>query len=125
MARDAGAAVRLTLVIAIGAVALAACARSSPQPPGDAERGRLLLRQYGCGTCHRIPGVPTATGDIGPPLEQVARRVYLAGTLPNTPLAMAGFIRAPQSVKPQTLIPDLKVDEEHATDMVAYLWGLK
>src|SRR5215211_6417647 len=111
--------------IAVGAVALAACARSTPEPPGDAERGRLLLRQYGCGVCHRITGVATATGDIGPPLDEVARRVYLAGTLPNTPANMTQFIRAPQSVKAQTLMPDLKVSEAHAADMVAYLWRSK
>ena len=70
-------------------------ARDTP-PGGDAERGRLLLRQYGCGTCHRIPGVAAADGDVGPPLDRVARRVYLAGTLPNSPANMARFIRAPQ-----------------------------
>ena len=33
---------------------------------GDPERGRLLLRQYGCGTCHAIPGVATADGQRRP-----------------------------------------------------------
>ena len=116
---------RMTLALAAGAVILAACAKSSPAPPGDPERGRLLLRQYGCGTCHRIPGVPTATGDVGPTLDNVARRAYLAGTLPNTQASMARFIRAPQSVKAQTLMPDLKVGDAHAADMVAYLWRLQ
>jgi cytochrome c551/c552 len=104
----------------IVAFAIAGCSL-----PPDAERGRLLLRQYGCGTCHRIPGVATATGDVGPSLERVARRVYLAGTQPNTPANMASFIRAPQSVKPQTMMPDLKVGEAHAADMVAYLARLR
>jgi cytochrome c len=111
-------------VIVVFATAVAVAQAGCSGPP-DAERGRLLLRQYGCGTCHRIPGVATATGDFGPSLERVARRVYLAGTLPNTQENMARFIRAPQSVKPQTLMPDLKVGEAHAADMVAYLARLR
>ena len=112
---------RLSLAsVVVLAAALPACGT-----PTDVERGRQLLRQHGCGTCHRIPGVATATGDIGPPLDGVARRAYLAGTLPNTQANMARFIRAPQSVKPQTLMPDLKVGEAHAADMVAYLWQLE
>jgi cytochrome c551/c552 len=112
---------RIALVLAgTLAMTLAGCGA-----PPEAERGRLLLRQYGCGTCHRIPGVATATGDVGPSLERVARRTYLAGTLPNTPANMARFIRAPQSVKPQTLMPDLRVGEAHAADMVAYLSRLR
>ena len=92
---------------------------------GDAERGRLLLRQYGCGTCHRIPGVAAADGNVGPPLDGVGRRVYLAGVLPNSPANMARWIRAPQAIKPQTMMPNLQVAEPHATDMVAYLYRLR
>jgi cytochrome c len=35
----------------------------------DPENGRLLLRQFGCGRCHTIPGVAEAKGKFGPPLE--------------------------------------------------------
>lgn len=92
---------------------------------GDPENGKLLLRQFACGSCHEIPGVATARGRLGPPLAGVADRVYLAGVLPNTPEAMAAFIRAPQNAKPKTRMPDLGVTEAHARDMVAYLHTLK
>ena len=92
---------------------------------GDPENGRLLLRQFGCGSCHAIPGVAAAKGKVGPPLEGVASRVYLAGLLPNTPERMAGFIRAPQEADPKTAMPDMGVTEEHARDMVAYLYTLR
>jgi cytochrome c len=107
------------------ALVAAACGKPMPAAAGDAEHGRLLLRQYGCGTCHRIPGVATATGNVGPPLARVARRVYLAGTLPNTPANMVHWIRSPESVKPQTRMPNLGVTQAHAVDMVAYLGGLQ
>ena len=68
-------------------LALAGCGRETPSvQAGDAENGKLLLRQFGCGKCHEIPGVADARGRVGPPLEGVADRVYLAGVLANTPL---------------------------------------
>jgi hypothetical protein len=51
--------------------------------------------------------------------------VYLAGVLPNSPANMALWIRAPRSVKPQTMMPDLRVQREHAEDMVAHLYRLR
>jgi cytochrome c2 len=100
----------------------------SSDPPalgGDPENGKLLLRQFACGSCHSIPGVANASGNVGPPLERVASRVYLAGVLPNTPQNMAAFIRAPHEAAPRTAMPDMGVTEAHARDMVAYLYTLK
>jgi cytochrome c2 len=89
------------------------------------ENGRLLLRQFGCGACHEIPGVAAAKGRVGPPLAGIGSRVYLAGVLPNSPGNMARFIRRPQEVDPRTAMPDLGVTEAHARDMVAYLQTLR
>ena len=92
---------------------------------GDPERGRLLLRQYGCASCHGIPGVATAGGNVGPPLGGVAHRVYLGGVLPNTPDNMVQWIRGPQRFDPLTAMPDMQVPEAEARDMVAYLYRLR
>jgi cytochrome c2 len=97
------------------------CTREDP----SVANGRLLLRQFGCGSCHEIPGVAAAQGRVGPPLGAVARRVYLGGVLPNSPENMARFIRRPQEFDPRTAMPDLGVTEAHARDMVAYLYTLK
>jgi cytochrome c len=99
--------------------------KPAPALGGDSERGRLLLRQFACGSCHTIPGVANAGGKVGPPLGGVARRVYLGGVLPNSPENMAAFIRAPQKAAPRTAMPDMGVTQEHARDMVAYLYTLK
>jgi cytochrome c2 len=106
-------------------VALAGCEAPRPAPGGDAENGRLLLRQFGCGACHRIAGVADAQGNVGPPLDGVARRVYLGGVLPNSPGNMARWIREPKAFDPQTAMPELGVSEQHARDMVAYLHTLR
>ena len=105
---------------------LAACGKDAPPAlGGDPENGKLLLRQFACGSCHDIPGVAAAKGRVGPPLGGVASRVYLAGVLPNTPEHMAQFIRAPQKADPKTAMPDMGVTEAHARDMVAYLYTLR
>jgi cytochrome c2 len=105
---------------------LGACAAGEPPAlGGDPENGKLLLRQFACGSCHSIPGVANASGRVGPPLEGVAKRVYLGGVLPNTPQNMASFIRSPHEAAPRTAMPDMGVSEAHARDMVAYLYTLK
>jgi cytochrome c len=100
---------------------LAAC-DAPGGPPGDREGGRLLLRQFGCGQCHRIPGVADAQGESGPPLARVGERVYLGGVLPNSPTNMAQWIRDPRRFDPRTQMPALGVTDGQARDMVAYLW---
>jgi cytochrome c len=99
--------------------------RPPPPPDGDAARGRVLLQAYGCGYCHRIPGVRDARGDVGPPLDDIGRRVYLAGSLPNTPKQMAEWLRFPQAYRPGAAMPDLHVTAADATDMVAHLYQLR
>jgi cytochrome c2 len=116
----------MRLAVVVPFLFLWACSeRPAPALGGDPERGRLLLRQFACGSCHSIPGVAAATGKVGPPLNGIAQRVYLAGALPNTPQNMAAFIRAPHEVDPRTAMPAMGVTEEHARDMVAYLYTLK
>lgn len=106
-------------------LAVSACSDPSMQHLGaEAANGRLLLRQFGCGECHTIPGVADARGNVGPPLTHVARRTYLAGRVPNRPETMAQWIRDPQRFDPMTQMPDLQVTEAHARDMVAYLFTL-
>ena len=92
---------------------------------GDPDRGKLLIREYGCGACHTVPGVRAATGMVGPPLTGIADRMYLAGQLPNTPDNMKRWIREPQLVEGGTAMPNLNVSEEHARDIAAYLYTLR
>jgi cytochrome c1 len=92
---------------------------------GDSERGRDLIRTYGCGACHLVPGVPTAEGVVGPPLAGIGSRSTLAGQLPNTPENMMRWIRDPQEVEAGTAMPDLHVGERDARDIAAYLYTLR
>ena len=102
---------------------MAGCA---PSEAGDtAERGRRLLEQYQCGSCHRIPDVPGARGGVGPPLDHFGMRSYIAGHLPNRPETLARWIADPAALVPGTLMPDMGVSDADARDMAAYLHSLK
>lgn len=92
---------------------------------GDVERGETAFYQYACVTCHEIPGVTGADKPVGPPLDKIATRVFIAGTLPNTPENMVRWLRAPLEVNPRTAMPDLRVTERDAWDIAAYLYTLK
>jgi cytochrome c len=114
---------------------LLACALSSCT--GDAERaaaemtggtpskGRAAISRYGCSACHTVPGVSGANGLVGPPLSQVASRVYLAGRLQNSPENMIRWIQNPQSVDEKTAMPNLGVTDADARDIASYLYTLK
>ena len=96
-----------------------------PRTAGDAKRGKVALEQYACTTCHSIPGVVGEHGPVGPPLERVGTRQYLAGVILNSPENMVRWLRAPQTISPKTAMPDLGVTERDARDIAAYLYTLK
>jgi len=89
---------------------------------GDPRRGEAMFIQYGCGSCHALKNVRTATGMVGPPLDGVALRVIIGGHLANTPANMQKWIRNPQEVSPQTAMPDLNVGVQDARDITAFLY---
>lgn len=92
---------------------------------GDPGAGASLIRAYGCGTCHTIPGVRGADGKVGPPLTAFAYRTYVAGNLFNTPENLIAWIMDPQAVEPGTAMPTLGVTEDQAQHIAAYLYTLR
>lgn len=86
---------------------------AGPGAPADAvaseveqlARGRSAFVEHGCAGCHRVRGV-AETGDGGPDLTHVGRRLYIgAGLLPNGPEAMARWIADVQALKPGAQMP--------------------
>ena len=92
---------------------------------GDPDLGAALMVQHGCGGCHTIPGVPRAVGQVGPPLRDIARRVYIAGVLTNTPDNMIRWIVDPRSVNPKTAMPATGISREEARQVAAYLYSIR
>jgi mono/diheme cytochrome c family protein len=92
---------------------------------GDPDRGRHVILQYGCITCHEIPGAVGASVPVGPPLDGMGVRSFIAGVLQNTPVNMAQWLREPQRFLPDGAMPNLGVREQDARDMAAYLETLR
>ncbi|HLK51298.1 MAG TPA: c-type cytochrome [Bryobacteraceae bacterium] len=92
---------------------------------GVAQRGHSVILDKHCGSCHTIPGVSDAKGVVGPPLMFFGRRTFIAGQLPNNPDNLVRWIRNPQSVEPDTAMPDLGLTDQQARDVVAYLYQLR
>jgi cytochrome c2 len=89
---------------------------------GVPERGPEIISRFGCSGCHVIPGVEGPKGRVGPPLEDIARRVYIGGVLPNTPDNMIRWLLDPPAVDPLTAMPATGLSETDARDIAAYLY---
>jgi len=79
------------------------------------------MTQYGCPTCHVISHVPGAIGKVGPSLDSVSERSYLAGSLPNTPENLEHWIMHPQQYQPGTAMPEMGVSEQDAHRIAVFL----
>jgi cytochrome c1 len=115
----------------IAATSVSACREASGSETtftvvgGNADRGKVALSTYGCGSCHTIPGIRTARGTVGPPLYFWSKRTYIAGEAPNTPDYLIRWIKVPQSIEPGTAMPNLGVSDGAARDIAAYLYTLR
>lgn len=93
---------------------------------GDAERGREVFRLVGCGACHNLAPYPgeeedtrdpfferKGTNEHGPNLRGVASKV--------TAEWLYAWIRNPADHWPDTRMPNLRLSEQDAADIVAYM----
>ncbi|TFZ07148.1 c-type cytochrome [Ramlibacter henchirensis] len=99
----------------------AAPSRVAPARRGDVAAGRLATERYLCVTCHVIPGFVSASHHVGPPLDGMGKRSFIAGVLPNTPDNMVRFLLQPQQVDPLTAMPALGMSQQDARDIAAFL----
>jgi len=123
----AAAAAALALAFAL---ALSACGQeerrgAEEMTGGDVSRGLEAIRRRGCGSCHTIPGVEGADSLVGPPLDRVASRTYIAGVLTNSPDNMIRWLRDPPGVDRLTAMPALGLTEQEARDIASYLYTLR
>jgi hypothetical protein len=95
----------------------------------DAARGRELLDMKGCSLCHRMTGVAPLRGALlpaGVAVTDMARAVRLAPDLRVTrerwrPSLLVRWLLHPSQVKPDTLMPDMRLTEADARSIAAYL----
>ena len=102
-------------------------AQQQPAPvpaTSEAARGARLF-EVRCAGCHAVRG-SGAHGVQAPDLTHlVSRRLIAAGTLVNTAANRMDWVQHAQQIKPDTLMPDMKLSSDEARDMAAYLETLR
>ncbi|WP_040579948.1 cytochrome c oxidase subunit II [Methyloferula stellata] len=90
---------------------------NDPSPIAD---GRQTFTTH-CGACHTVRGTG-AGGIVGPDLTHImSRSTIAAGTLPNKPGWLAGWIADPQHVKPGAKMPILDISGPELHAVTTYL----
>jgi cytochrome c oxidase subunit 2 len=91
----------------------------------EAQLGRTRFGQLTCVNCHNIKGVNTQQ-QYAPDLTHLAARKMLAGErLENTPENLRDWLREPNIIKPNCLMPNLKLQPGDLDSLTAYLESLK
>jgi cytochrome c oxidase subunit 2 len=89
------------------------------------KRGREVFLSQPCAACHQLRGT-AASGDVGPDLTHLeTRKTLAAGTIPNDPAHLAGWIVDPQHFKPGNKMPALQLGGSDFAALLAYLESLK
>jgi cytochrome c oxidase subunit II len=90
-----------------------------------AKRGRDVFLSGPCVMCHSIRGTG-AGGRTAPDLTHLGSRLTLAaGTVPNTPGHLAGWITDAQGIKPGNRMPTIGIGGEDLQALLKYLQTLK
>lgn len=85
----------------------------------------LALFEFRCGLCHSVRGT-NASASAAPDLTHLMSRATIAaGTLPNNPGSLSGWIENPQAAKPGALMPNQALSGPQMADLRAYLETLK
>ena len=116
---------RRGIAVLIVLLLFACTEKKSIVPIGNSDRGQQLITQYGCTSCHSIPGIKGPKGFIGPPLDKMALRTFIGGKVQNTPQNMIAWLQNPQAFDPANAMPNLGVKPDDARDITAYLFTLK
>jgi cytochrome c oxidase subunit II len=97
----------------------------APTPVSQAQERGLSVVEYRCGLCHQVRG--THAGAVTAPdlTHLMSRRYIAAGTLPNSPGMLLGWIQGAQELKPRNLMPDQALTGSELVDVQAYLETLK
>ena len=84
------------------------------------DKAAAILIGKSCIGCHIVPGVPEATGQIGPNLAHLKKKRRFAGDkLANTPENVRRWLRNPKEIK-MTMMPNLHLTEDEITILIAY-----
>lgn len=101
--------------------------KTPPAPPQTAEeiKGHKLFYANSCVNCHMVGGT-VAQGVFGPDLTKLmTRQTIAAGVAPLNDETLTAWVEDPQKLKVGCLMPDMQLEKDEVTAIVAYLKTLK
>jgi cytochrome c oxidase subunit 2 len=102
--------------------------RAQRQPAATDEQvaaGRRVFETTACLNCHAVGGT-AGNGRFGPDLTHLmSRRTIAAGAAENTRQNLRRWIEDPDSIKPGSLMPAMKVADADLDALVAYMASLR
>jgi cytochrome c oxidase subunit II len=103
-------------------------ARGQQQPANADEKeatGRRVFERTACLNCHSINGT-NGTGRFGPDLTHLmSRRTIASGAVENNSQNLRLWIQNPDSIKPGSLMPAMKLSDAEIDALVSYLETLQ
>jgi cytochrome c oxidase subunit 2 len=103
-------------------------ARGQQQPANEDEKetaGRRVFERTACLNCHAVNGT-NGTGRFGPDLTHLmSRRTIASGAAENNPQNLRLWIQNPDSIKPGSLMPAMKLSDTELDALVRYLETLQ
>ena len=90
-----------------------------------AAAGQRVFEQTACINCHTVAGT-SANGRFGPDLTHLLSRATIAsGAAQNTPENLRLWIQEPDSIKPASLMPAMKLSDTDLDAVVSYMETLR
>lgn len=106
----------------------AAWVQAEKQPAAQdpsALAGRRVFETTACINCHAVSGTP-GNGRFGPDLtHMMSRATIAAGAAPNTRENLRLWIQNPETIKPGSLMPAMKLSDADLDALVQYLETLR
>jgi len=96
---------------------------TSPAPPDRFAEAKAIISSR-CGSCHVVPGVSGAHGNVGPSLAGIGNRQVLAGYFKNDRATMIRWITQPQAMLPRNAMPNTGLTPRQANLVADYLYTL-
>jgi cytochrome c oxidase subunit 2 len=99
--------------------------RQPAHEQADAAAGRRVFQSTACINCHAVAGT-VATGQFGPDLTHLmSRDTIAAGIAPNTVENLRAWIQNPETLKPGSRMPAMKLADRELDSLTAYLATLR
>lgn len=123
--RTAGSVLAIGLTLAASALLLLPAPGEQARAESVKAKATQIITTRGCAACHYVPGIPQATGTLGPSLKGLSARDRIAGgRLENSPENLRRWLQNPKAVLSSTMMPNLGLSDEEIEVLIEFFQTL-